>query len=71
MSKNVRLPLRCGGRRFLKTFIPIYQTTWHHIPEDHNLNTHLCENFKSRADVKTYTPGILRDIRFEVPQRWL
>ena len=24
-----------------KTLMPPYQTTWHHIPEDHNLNCHI------------------------------
>jgi hypothetical protein len=29
-----------------ETLIPVYQNTWCHIPEDHNLNIHYCENIR-------------------------
>jgi hypothetical protein len=29
-----------GSRFFKKAFVPIYQTTWHHISEDSNLHSH-------------------------------
>jgi hypothetical protein len=30
----------------------IYQTTWHHIPEDHNCSTHYHESLKSDASAE-------------------
>jgi hypothetical protein len=30
-----------------ETLVPLYQTTWHHIPEDSNHNIHHCENHES------------------------
>jgi hypothetical protein len=32
---------------FFVMLVPIYRTTWCHIPEDCNLNAHYCENLKS------------------------
>jgi hypothetical protein len=39
-----------------KTLVPIYQTTGHHIPEDHSLNIHHHENLSLRIwfDQKAY-----------------
>jgi hypothetical protein len=34
------------GVRYTSTYA-VYQTTHHHIPEYHNLNTDRCENLKS------------------------
>lgn len=32
-----------------ETLVPINQTARHNIPEDHNLNTHQCENLNSHT----------------------
>jgi hypothetical protein len=31
-----------GGRKYFPLFLPIYQTTRHHIPEHHNFNLEGC-----------------------------
>jgi hypothetical protein len=41
-----------------KTLVPFYQTTWHHIPGEHNHNNHWHENFKTKGaflSVSSYT----------------
>jgi hypothetical protein len=37
------MPSRCRVS-FFETLVPTYQTTCHHIAEDHNLDTHYLEN---------------------------
>lgn len=41
--------------RMLKMLVPMYQTTRHHIPEDHHLNIHYCENLNIKLPVITKT----------------
>jgi hypothetical protein len=44
------LPLSCtlmkGAAGYSKMLIPIYKTTWHHVPADQSLDTHHSENLK-------------------------
>jgi hypothetical protein len=39
----------------LKMLVPMYQTTQHHIPEDHYLSIHHCENLNIKLPVITKT----------------
>jgi hypothetical protein len=39
--------VKMEAAHFSKIFVPIYCTAWYHIPEDHDLNIHDCENLKS------------------------
>lgn len=37
-----------------KTYVTIYMTTWHHIPEASSLHSHCCENPESRFIFKGF-----------------
>lgn len=39
--------LQLQGLTVSQTLLTIYQSTWHHIPQEWNLHQHCCENLKS------------------------
>jgi hypothetical protein len=48
---------------FWKLWLTIYQTTWHHIPEDSNHLSYRCENLKSHSVIT-----VVSEINMESPK---
>ena len=51
-----------------KTVVPVYKTRWHHIPIDHNLNTHCHEDLNSH--VITHVYHIVKIVTFSKIGKW-
>jgi hypothetical protein len=65
----VRVQMQAAG--FCKSTVPIYLTTQHHNPEDHNINVHRLENLNSYTEIALHqwythwnSNGKLRDFPF-------
>jgi hypothetical protein len=39
------------GKHCSRRYVPIYQSTWHHISDVSDLNSHCCHNFKSQTNI--------------------
>jgi hypothetical protein len=45
-SRQGRRATEDGSSRFTQMLLTLDKITWHHIPQDHSLNIHWCENLK-------------------------